>query len=66
LAEHRSRVLEIQKRADTIKTVEDAPIKLEIIAANNHYAAFGPGYVNVFRNMLGLPDAKRHDGEEGQ
>ena len=32
--------------------------KLAIIAANNHYAGFGPGTANIFRNMLGLPEAK--------
>jgi hypothetical protein len=52
------RVLEMQKWADNIKTVEDEGIKLAIIAANNHYAGFGPGTVNIFRNMLGLPEAK--------
>ena len=36
-------------------------IKLAIIAANNHYAGFGPGTANIFRNMLGLPDAKWED-----
>jgi hypothetical protein len=60
------RVLEIQKWADNIKTVEDERIKLAIIAANNCCAGFGPGTVNVFRNMLGLPEAKWQDGEEGQ
>jgi hypothetical protein len=25
-----------------------------MIAANNHYAGFGPGTVNIFRNMVGL------------
>jgi uncharacterized protein YecE (DUF72 family) len=49
------RVLEMQKWANDIKTVEDEGIKLAIIAANNHYAGFGPGTVNIFRNMLGLP-----------
>ena len=24
-----------------------------MIAANNHYAGFGPGTVNIFRNMVG-------------
>ena len=27
-----------------------------MIAANNHYAGFGPGTVNIFRNMVGLPE----------
>jgi uncharacterized protein YecE (DUF72 family) len=46
------RVVELQKWADHIKTVEDERIKLAIVAANNHYAGFGPGTANVFRNML--------------
>ena len=59
------RVLEMQKWADNIKAVEDERIKLTIITANNHYAGFGPGTANVFRNMLGLPEAKWEDrGEE--
>ena len=34
------------------------------IAANNHYAGFGPGTANIFRNMLGLSDAKWDDKKE--
>jgi hypothetical protein len=26
-----------------------------MIAANNHYAGFGPGTANLFRSMVGLP-----------
>jgi hypothetical protein len=33
-------------------------MNLAIVAANNPYAGFGPGTVNIFRNMIGLPDAK--------
>ena len=33
-------------------------MNLAIVAANNHYAGFGPGTVNIFRNMIGLPEAK--------
>jgi uncharacterized protein YecE (DUF72 family) len=58
------RVIEMQKWANDIKTVEDEGIKLAIIAANNHYAGFGPGTVNIFRNMLGLPEAKWEEKEE--
>ena len=28
---------------------------------NNHYAGFGPGTANIFRNMLGLSEAKWED-----
>src|SRR5947208_6355401 len=53
------RVLEMEKWAENIKNVqENEHVRLVIAAANNHYAGFGPGTVNVFRNMLGLPEAK--------
>jgi uncharacterized protein YecE (DUF72 family) len=29
-------------------------VKLAIVAANNHYAGFGPGTGNIFRQLLGL------------
>ena len=43
---------------DNLRNVEDEQIKLAIITANNHYAGFGPRTVNIFRNMLGLPQAE--------
>ena len=55
------RVLEMQKWADNIRAVQDERIKLAIVTANNHYAGFGPGTANIFRKMLGLPDAKWED-----
>jgi len=55
------RVLEMQKWNDNIKAVQDERIKLAIVTANNHYAGFGPGTANIFRNMLGLPEAKWED-----
>jgi len=60
------RVLEMQKWAENIKTVEDERIKLAIVAANNHYAGFGPGTAKMFRNMLGLPEAKCEVREKEQ
>jgi len=57
----------MQKWANTIKNLQDGSVKLSIVAANNHYAGFGPGTANLFRNMLGLSDAKwEHKEEEGQ
>lgn len=50
------RVREMQKWAGSInKTVQedDERIRLAIVTANNHYAGFGPGTVNIFRNMVG-------------
>jgi hypothetical protein len=40
-------------------------MRLAIGAANNHYAGFGPGTANILRNMLGLPEAKWEEKEEG-
>ena len=56
----------MQKWAENIKNVqEDEHIKLAIITANNHYAGFGPGTVNMFRNMIGLLEAKWEEKEMG-
>jgi hypothetical protein len=52
------------KLAENIKTIQDEHIKLAIVTANNRYAGFGPGTANVFRNMLGLPEAKGGIREE--
>ena len=61
------RIGEMQKWANTIKNLqEDGSVKLSIVAANNHYAGFGPGTANLFRNMLGLTDAKWEEKEEEQ
>jgi uncharacterized protein YecE (DUF72 family) len=59
------RISEMRKWADSVKNLqEDSRIKQAIIAANNHYAGFGPGTANVFRNMLGLSEAKWEDKVE--
>jgi uncharacterized protein YecE (DUF72 family) len=59
------RIEDMQKWADNIKTIDDERIRLGIVTANNHYAGFGPGTVNIFRNMIGLPEAKWEEKEEG-
>jgi hypothetical protein len=46
------RIAEMRKWARNIKRVEEEEeeqVKLSIVAANNHYAGFGPGTVNIFR-----------------
>src|SRR5437870_5205945 len=59
------RILEMEKWAENVKAIEDERIKLGIMTANNHYAGFGPGTANIFRNMLGLPEAKwEHTGRD--
>ena len=36
-------------------------VRFSIIAANNHYAGFGPGTVNILRQLLGLEEVKWGD-----
>ena len=60
------RIAGMQKWAESIKNGQDERIKLAIVTANNHYVRFGPGTVNIFRNMLGLPDAKWEEKGEGK
>ena len=38
--------------------------RFSIVAANNHYAGFGPGTVNIFRQLLGLEEMKWGDEQE--
>jgi hypothetical protein len=54
----------MQKWIDNLKTVEDENIRLAIMTANNHYAGFGPGTVNIFRNIIGLSQAEWKDVKE--
>ena len=39
-------------------------INLAIVSANNHYAGFGPGTANIFRKMVGLPEAAWNKDED--
>jgi uncharacterized protein YecE (DUF72 family) len=60
----KDRVLEMSNWANEIKNVEGgrergrsrSEVRDAMIAANNHYAGFGPGTVNIFRNMVGLSE----------
>jgi uncharacterized protein YecE (DUF72 family) len=62
----KDRISEMNKWAGRIKKVEkekkkergreEEEISLAMIAANNHYAGFGPGTANMFRSMVGLPE----------
>src|ERR671914_935999 len=58
----KDRIIEI-KWAEEIKQVESGKgrgrnkeVNLAMIAANNHYAGFGPGTANLFRKMVDLPE----------
>jgi len=59
----KDRVSEMSNWAEQIKNVEigkergrRSEVRDAMIAANNHYAGFGPGTVNIFRNMVGLSE----------
>ena len=59
----KDRVLEMIQWADEVKNVESGKergrkneVNLAMIAANNHYAGFGPGTANLFRKMVGLSE----------
>jgi hypothetical protein len=49
------RIKQAEKEKKKEKGIEgNKQLKLAIVAANNHYAGFGPGTVNIFRKMVGL------------
>jgi uncharacterized protein YecE (DUF72 family) len=61
------RTNEIRKWIKKIRGVqEDKRINTAIVTANNHYAGFGPGTLNIFRSMLGMPEAKWEEKDEEQ
>ena len=60
----KNRIAEMKKWAKNLRRVVEETekgsrrhLKLAIVSANNHYAGFGPGTANVFRKMIGLPEA---------
>ena len=50
------RKVEMEKWAEKIKETKnnEKNIKTAIVAANNHYGGFGPGTVNIFREMMDM------------
>ena len=59
------RINEMKKVAHNFRKDSDegnlSGVRLYIVAANNHYAGFGPGTVNIFRQLLGLEEVKWGD-----
>jgi hypothetical protein len=53
--------MEMKKWASRVRVINEEgrrkSINLAIVSANNHYAGFGPGTANIFRKMVGLPEA---------
>jgi uncharacterized protein YecE (DUF72 family) len=68
----KDRISEMGKWARRVKRVEkergkEEEIRLAMIAANNHYAGFGPGTVNIFRKMVGLSEISwTYEGPQGR
>ena len=59
------RIKEMKKVARNFKKDSNesnlSGVKFSIVAANNHYAGFGPGTVNIFRQLIGLEEVKWED-----
>ncbi|MGC1133462.1 MAG: DUF72 domain-containing protein [Nitrososphaeraceae archaeon] len=59
------RIKEMKKVARNFRKDSDGSnlsgVNFSIVAANNHYAGFGPGTVNTFRQLLGLKEVKWGD-----
>lgn len=53
----KDRASEMSMWSDRIKNVQEQEhdVKMAMVAANNHYAGYGPETSNIFREMLGLP-----------
>jgi uncharacterized protein YecE (DUF72 family) len=66
----KDRVAEMKKWARNLKRVEkerrrrEDEVNLAIVTANNHYAGFGPGTANMFRNMVGLTETTWNDSKQ--
>jgi uncharacterized protein YecE (DUF72 family) len=52
----KDRLKELAKWSEEVKKLKDKA-NYAIVAANNHYAGFGPATANSFRKMLGLKEA---------
>jgi hypothetical protein len=54
------------KKVETEKERGRKEVSLAMIAANNHYAGFGPGTANLFRKMVGLSELSWEDQQQIQ
>jgi uncharacterized protein YecE (DUF72 family) len=59
------RIKEMKKVARNLRKGSDesnlSGVRFSIVAANNHYAGFGPGTVNIFRQLIGLEEVRWGD-----
>jgi hypothetical protein len=56
----KDRISEMKNGLDLSRAIEEERdiLSLAIVAANNHYAGFGPGTANTFRKMSDLSEVK--------
>ncbi|MFL6513110.1 MAG: DUF72 domain-containing protein, partial [Nitrososphaera sp.] len=52
----KDRTKELKMWSESLNRVKDK-VKFAIVAANNHYAGFGPATANSFRKIVGLKEA---------
>jgi len=60
----KDRISEMKKWSRFVKKAREEQrdrLNLAIVAANNHYAGFGPGTANTFRKMLDLSEVTWND-----
>lgn len=56
----KDRTKELEYWAQRVREAS-SKVNLGIVAANNHYAGFGPASANSFRKMLGLDEVRWHE-----
>ena len=59
----KDRFKELKRWSDEVSRVKDRA-KFAIVAANNHYAGFGPATANSFRKMMGLKEVVWEEMEQ--
>jgi uncharacterized protein YecE (DUF72 family) len=52
----KNQLRELRVWSDSTRRIKDKA-KFVVVAANNHYAGFGPATANSFRKMLGMKEA---------
>lgn len=60
----KNREPEMRYWADELSRVSG--MKIGIVAANNHYAGFGPGTANIFRRLMGLQELQFLEEEQAK
>jgi uncharacterized protein YecE (DUF72 family) len=61
----KDRLKELTKWSEDVKKLKDNA-EYAIVAANNHYAGFGPATANSFRKMVGLKEVVREEMKQNR